>query len=98
MNPEHRARVTWSAAQVRRGLPAFERTTDPAWFEVDAPGAAGWSLQCLFDPPPATQGDPSIARVSFMMPHAPHARLIPGTRLSLFERGSGARALVEILD
>ena len=98
MSRGHLARVTWSAAQVRRGLPAFERTTDPAWFEADPPGADGWSLRCRFEPPPDAQGSPSVARVAFMMPHAPHERLAPGARLRLFERGSGGRALVEILD
>ena len=98
MDPEHRARITWSSAQEERGLPSFIRTIDPAWFESDPPGAEGWSLKCRFDPSPESQGNPTIAHVAFLMENAPHDRLTPGTRLRLYERGSGGRALVEVLD
>ena len=98
MDPEHQARITWSAAQIHQGLPSFEQTTDPAWFADDPPGADGWSLVCRFAPTPQAEASPSLAQVAFMMPHAPHQRLAPGTRLHLFERASGGRALVEILD
>ena len=72
---------------------------DPAWFDETAPGTAErWSLICEFDVAPSEQGDPSEARVKFLMPDAPHDRLCPGARLRLFERASGQYATVDILD
>jgi hypothetical protein len=53
---------------------------------------------CEFDVPPSEQGDPSTARVQFMMEAAPHERLSPGTSLRLFERATLKHATVEILD
>jgi hypothetical protein len=98
MVPERRARITWSLAQVKRGLPVFTRTIDPAWFDADPPGAEGWSLQCRFETTPAAQGNPSPAAVAFLVEGAPHERLVPGVRLWLYERGTGHRAVVEVLD
>jgi len=99
MIKEHRARIHWSDAQVERGLPAFDRTIDPAWFVEPGRGSEeGWSLMCDSDAPPAHQGSPSIARVKFLVAEAPHERLVTGTRLDLFERGTWQRARVEILD
>jgi hypothetical protein len=99
MSREHEARIYWSDVQVERGLPAFDRTIDPAWFTAPGRGSdEGWSLMCEFAAPPALQGSPSVARVKFMVDQAPHERLVPGTRLELLERGTLQRAQVEILD
>ncbi len=99
MTTEHRARITWSAEQVRRGLPEIMETIDPAWFEGTTPKKGdGWSLVCRFDSPPIQQGNPSTARVRFMVDDAPHGRLGQGARLQLFERGTGELAVVEVLE
>lgn len=92
---EHLARITWSAEQVRRGLPAFTRTTDPAWFESPDEGLA---LVCRFHASPREQGSPSVAHVSFLAPDAPHDRLVAGARLNLFERSTRELALVQIIE
>ena len=94
----HQASIRWSAEQDRQGLPAFSRTTDPAWHVDEVPKKdEGRSLMCNFDSLPVVQGNPSIAQVRYLMPNAPH-RLVPGLRLRLFERGTGQYADVEILD
>ena len=99
METAHSALIYWSAEQGRRGLPTTSRTVDPAWFEDGESGRQeGWSLVCEFDAPPSEQGDPSQARVRFLIPDAPHDRLRPGVRLRLFERASQQCATVEILD
>ena len=96
---EHRARITWSAAQVARGLPDIAERTDPAWLAADPPGRTeSWSLVCRFDGSPKAQGSPSLAWVRFLFPEAPADWLRPGTRLHLFERAADAYATVEILD
>jgi len=96
---EHRARITWSDAQVQRGLPAFSKTTDPAWTDGSVPKLhEGWSLMCSFEVPPNEQGNPSIANVQFLVEKAPHALLVTGARLHMFERQTSQLALVEILD
>ena len=95
MATEHLARIFWSDEQCRRGLPAFTRTVDPAWFESPE---EGWSLVCRFHASPREQGSPSVAQVSFSVPEAPHARLLPGARLHLFERSTRLLASVEIVD
>ena len=93
MDNEHRARITWSSEHVRLGLPTFSQTTDPSWLD----GAEeGWSLVCVFDRPPRVQGNPSVARVRFLMEEAPP--LTPGTTIQLFERATSQRATVEILE
>ena len=95
----HQARIHSSEEQVRRGLPSISRTTDPSWLVDEGPGSGqGWSLVCEFEAPPAHQGNPSHAHVAFLVEDAPHRRLGPGSRLQLFERGTGQRAGVEILD
>jgi hypothetical protein len=95
MATEHLARITWSAEQVRRGLPAFTRTTDPAWFETPD---ERWSLVCRFHASPREQGSPSVAQVAFLMEEAPHERLVPGAKLNLFERSTRQLATVEIVE
>ena len=95
MPREHLARITWSAEQVRRGLPAFTRTTDPAWFESRDEGL---SLVCRFHASPREQGSPSVAHVAFTTESAPHGRLVPGATLSLFERSTRQLARVDIID
>lgn len=92
---EHIARISWSSEQVRRGLPAFTRTTDPAWFEN---ADEGWHLVCRFHASPREQGTPSVAQVAFLEAHAPHARLVPGATLSLFERSTRQLATVVIVE
>lgn len=94
----HPARITWSSEYVRRGLPDVEHTIDPAWFEDGAAGEReGWSLRCHFDPSPRLQGNPSQAAVRFNIDGAPHERLVAGVILSMFERGTGQFARVEIV-
>ncbi len=98
MTTEHRARITWSSGQLERGLPDSSETIDPCWFAGDAIGPEGWSLVCRFERPPRDQGNPSLAVIQFLMPDAPHHRLVPGALLSLFERATHRRAIVEVLD
>jgi hypothetical protein len=95
MKTEHLARIYWSDEQLRRGLPAFTRTTDPAWFDL---ADESWSLVCQFHASPREQGSPSVAKVAFLMAEAPHNRLVPGAQLSLFERSTRQRAKVEIIE
>ena len=92
------ASIAWSAEMQQRGLPRFDHSIDPAWFEGDEPPTdEGWSLSYEFEPVPADQGNPSRAFVRFAMPDAPHARLSAGARLWLFERSTSQYAIVEIL-
>ena len=99
MATERLARITWSAEQVRVGLPAEKQTVDPSWFGDEArTDSEGWSLICRFDSPPSKQGSPSTAHVRFLVDDAPHGRLRPGTILHLFERGTRGMATVEILE
>ncbi len=95
MTAEHHARISWSDEQVRRGLPAFTRTTDPAWFESPDEGL---SLVCRFHASPREQGSPSVAVVAFTTDDAPHDRLQPGAELYLFERSTRQTARVHIID
>ena len=95
MAAEHFARIFWSDEQVRRGLPAFTRTTDPAWFESVT---EGWHLVCRFHASPREQGSPSVAQVAFLEADAPHERLVTGARLHLFERSTRLLAAVEIVE
>jgi len=95
MATERLARITWSPEQLRRGLPAFTRTTDPVWFETPD---EGWSLTCRFHSSPREQGSPSVAHVAFAMEGAPHDRLVAGAKLHLFERSTRLLAIVEIIE
>ena len=98
MSQIHDARIYWSDAHVARGLPSVDRSIDPAWFVEPGRGSEeGWSLKYEFSVPPAVQGTPSMARVEFMMPNAPHERLRPGVWLEVFERATQQHARVEIL-
>ena len=94
---EHPARITWSRQQVEHGLTDVLETIDPAWLDVRTGGAEGWSLVCRFEPSPRLQGNPSAARVRFLVAEAPHPTLRPGVRLQMFERETGGYAVVEIL-
>ena len=99
MTTEHTARITWSSEQVRLGLPSVTSSIDPVWLNDDgARSTEGWSLICAFGAPPIEQGNPSLARVRFMMDGAPHESLSPGTVLRMFERATGQLASVEILE
>ena len=98
MATEHRAQITWSQEHVRGGLPSYAQTNDPARFDDAPEGADAWSLVCSFDTVPAEQGNPSFARVRFMVANAPHELLRPGVTLQLFERATQAYATVQILD
>ena len=98
MSDAHLAEIEWSPAQVAEGLPAFDRTIDPAWFWEDAPRSTqGWSLACEFSISPSQQGNPSRASVHFVMDAAPHLRLQPGALLRMFERATRQYATVRIL-
>ena len=95
---ERRALITWSSEYVRRGLPEFEQTIDPAWFgDASTRKGEGWSLACRFESTPKQQGNPSSAHVHFRMDSAPHHSLTPGAVLRMFERGTGHYARVEIV-
>jgi len=95
----HRARITWSVAHVKCGLPDCTETTDPSWLLDATPSVdEGWSLVCLFDQSPCDQGNPSEARVHFLVDNAPHHALKPGASLRLFERATKDLATVEILE
>ena len=99
MKRTHTAKIHWSEACERHGLSSRTRAIDPAWFSAPGVGSEeGWSLVCDFDAPASTQGNPSIARVQFMVEEAPHERLVPAATLQLFEPATGSRARVEILD
>lgn len=96
---EHRARITWSEEQVRRGLPAIHETVDPAWRDGTGPASSiGWSMRCRFDVTPADQGNPSMASVGFIFAEAPHSALQVGARRQLFERATGSAATVEVVE
>jgi hypothetical protein len=91
----HRALIHWSTDQVKRGLPDVSRTIDPSWVDSTSDG---WSLAVDFDAPPAESGSPTPARIHFAMDEAPHSLLRPGAVLTMFERQTGQRARVEVLD
>jgi hypothetical protein len=96
--PTHHASIRWSPEQQRQGLPNITQTADPAWHADERPvHDEGWTLLCDFATSPTVQGNPSVARVRYLMPNAPH-RLVRGLHLRLFERGTGQFADVEILD
>ena len=95
MPNEHLARISWSEEQIRRGLPVFTRTTDPAWFETPDEGL---TLVCRFHASPREQGSPSVAQVAFLTEESPHERLTRGARLYLFERSTRQLARVEIVE
>src|SRR5258707_9855078 len=98
MTTQHRAQITWSAQQASKGLPAITKIASPSWFTEPGLGSdEGWTLVCLFDTPPSKQGNPSAARVEFLVEEAPHERLRPGAILRLFESGAH-EATVEILE
>ena len=68
MTREHRALVHWSDEHVAHGLSTATESIDPAWFEHDTPGRDdGWSLACSYDTAPDLQGNPSSARVHFLL-------------------------------
>jgi hypothetical protein len=96
---EHRARFVWSAERLRRGLPTGGEYIHPARFTPDAPPWSNdtWSLAATFAPSAAEQGSPSIGGIRFWVSAAPHDRLVPGTRLWVFE-GSTLGAVVDVLD
>ena len=97
-HPEHPARITWSDAQVRIGLPGFLKTIDPAWVNGAEPSKdEGWSLICRFERPPNEQGNPSFAFVGFLVSDAPEHLLKQGAKLRLFEPGTMQLATVKIL-
>ena len=99
MQRQHRARITWSQALTAMGLPAFEETIDPAWLEIGDVGKSdAWSLECRFDEAPSIQGNPSAAHIRFMMPSAPHERLVAGATLYLYEPTTSQLAVVAIED
>ncbi len=95
---DHRVRIIWSVAQVGCGLPTFTDTTDKAWVEDALPPSQGWHLVCHFDQSPRAQGNPSVARVHFLVDDAPHDRLVAGARLRMHQASTTDHAIVEVLD
>ena len=85
------AYITWSAARMTAGLPMVQSLTRPARLAPDLPpwGDDAWSLVCVFDPPPAVQGNPSLAHVSFLMKEAPQDWLAPGRTLWMLDADLG---------
>jgi hypothetical protein len=97
MPREHTALIHWSDQQVKLGLPAISQTADPAWFG-DEHDEEAWTLLCSFPVEPKESGNPTPARVAFLMDDAPHDKLVSGASLRLFERGTRQFALVSIVD
>jgi hypothetical protein len=95
----HRAHIRWTDDILRRGLPDVSRYVHPARFTSEPPPWKDdtWSLVCEFDESPRKQGNPSAAKVQFLMDGAPHHRLTIGARLHLFD-GPLESAIVEVLD
>lgn len=91
---EHLAIITWSKAMELHGLPSALEAIDPVWRER----APGWSLVSRFARPPHELGNPTPARVRFLMPDAPDLWMVPGTMLRMFERETQQLAEVFILD
>jgi hypothetical protein len=93
------AKVHWLSAadRGRRILPASLMYIGIGRFEEDGPSwpDGAWSVVCRFSEPPAEQGSPSTGRVSFLVEHAPHERLVPGRRFDLYE-GPTRIAAVEL--
>jgi len=88
-----RALIQWSPEHVRHGLSNWLQAIDPAWLDS---GEEGWSLEYCFDASPFQQGNPSVAFIRFVVPSAPHERLVPGATLLLFERATSRFATVTV--
>ena len=94
------AKVHWIPAEEggRAFLPTGKQYATIARFTEDA-GARlqeAWSIVLEFDKPPSVQGNPSIARVRFLVEQAPVDRLKPGRAFGLYE-GKKKVAMVEIV-
>ena len=96
---EHRARIHWSASRASRGLPDTLRYVHAIRFSQGLPPwpDESWSLVCTFDSSPLHQGNPSLARVRFLVDAAPHDQLKPGAKCWLYE-GPAEAATVEVID
>jgi hypothetical protein len=96
---ERDATVTWlpAAARGTAKLPATLRYVGLSRFPHQQFDGSGdiWSVVCRFPVPPAEQGNPSVARVQFLVAEAPHEWLTPGARFELWE-GPTAVAVVEV--
>ena len=95
--PRGDRQITWTSARVEAGLCPAEQRTVPSWFGGPKTDE-DWSLICNFDPAPSKQGNPTTARVSFLVDGAPHDRLAPGATHWLFEELGESYARVELLD
>lgn len=96
----HAGLVRWLPAKERdrAGLPATLRYVGIGRFLEDIPGDDIWSVVLEFEvPPPEQVSDVSRATVRFLVEAAPHDRLQPGVRFSLYE-GNAKVADVEVLD
>jgi hypothetical protein len=97
---ERNAKVQWFSSLLRgkHALPAGLRYIGIGRFAEDGPTwpDGAWSVLCRFDVPPAEQGNPSTAHVSFLVDAAPHDRLAPGAKFELYE-GPHAVASIEVL-
>ena len=94
------AKVHWVPSEEggRTSLPAGKKYATISRFQEDT-GAwlqEAWSIVLEFDEPPATQGNPSMARARFLAEQAPVDRLKPGRAFELYE-GDKKVAMVEIV-
>jgi len=94
------AKVYWLSPEEggRTSLPAGKRYTTVSRFEEDT-GAwlqEAWSIVLEFDEAPTDQGNPSMAKVRFLVEKAPVDRLRPGRAFALYE-GKKKVATVEII-
>ena len=82
----------------RPSLPAGKRYATISRFQEDTGTwlQEAWCIVLEFDEPPATQGNPSMARARFLAEKAPVDRLKPGRAFELYE-GAKKVATVEIV-
>ena len=94
------AKVHWVPQEEggRTSLPAGKRYETISRFQEDTGTwlQEAWSIVLEFDEPPATQGNPSMARARFLAEKAPVDRLKPGRAFELYE-GAKKVAMVEIV-
>ena len=94
------AKVHWIPSEEggRTSLPTGKKYATISRFPEDVGTwlQEAWSIVLEFDEPPATQGNPSMARARFLVEKAPVDRLKPGRAFELYE-GKKKVATVEIV-
>ena len=94
------AKVHWVPREEggRTALPTGKKYSTISRFQEDTDAGLqeAWSIVLEFDEPPATQGNPSMARARFLAEKAPVDRLKPGRAFELYE-GERKVATVEIV-